>query len=62
MYKKNPVILIVVTPMLAGAAACGFAVAATWQYYPIPTITKHCIIAMVRPSFSSFTDHGASAG
>jgi hypothetical protein len=49
MYKKNPVILIVVIPLLAGAAACGFAVAATWTYFPAPPIAESFIIAMVCP-------------
>ena len=53
MYKKNPVILIVIVPLLAGAAACGFGVAATWTYNPAPKIATSFIIAMVRPSTSA---------
>lgn len=46
MYKKNMAILIVIIPLLAGAAGAGFGVAATWTYMPMPQITTQLVITM----------------
>lgn len=48
MYQRHYAVLAIVVPFMAGFAACAVGAVATFEYMPLPLVTRQWILAMVR--------------